>query len=184
MLMGAEILLYPTAIGTEPHDPDLDTSRLWRRAMIGHAVSNVVPVVAANRIGDEGGQIFYGHSLHLRRARRHPRRVRRDRDRRDHRHARPRRRQAPPRRLRLLPRPPARLYGRLTKTSAPLIRRTRRSSRFRLRRMTSHLQAPARTPPRTSPRSAGRYSGCSASNDSYRSGCGRRAGDARRDGRT
>ena len=63
MLMGAEILLYPTAIGTEPHDPDLDTSRLWRRAMIGHAVSNVVPVVAANRIGDECGQVFYGHSF-------------------------------------------------------------------------------------------------------------------------
>src|SRR3954447_702100 len=63
MLMGAEILLYPTAIGSEPHDPELDTSRLWRRAMIGHAVSNVVPVVAANRIGDECGQIFYGHSF-------------------------------------------------------------------------------------------------------------------------
>ena len=63
MLMGAEILFYPTAIGTEPHDPDLDTSRLWRRAMIGHAVSNVVPVVASNRIGNEHGQIFYGHSF-------------------------------------------------------------------------------------------------------------------------
>src|SRR5699024_1086567 len=63
MLMGAEILFYPTAIGTEPHDPDLDTSRLWRRAMIGHAVSNVVPVVAANRIGTEDGQRFYGHSF-------------------------------------------------------------------------------------------------------------------------
>ncbi len=63
MLMGAEVLFYPTAIGSEPHDPDLDTSRLWRRAMIGHAVSNVVPVVAANRIGNEGGQIFYGHSF-------------------------------------------------------------------------------------------------------------------------
>jgi len=68
MLDGAEILLFPTAIGTEPHDPDLDTSRLWRRAMIGHAVSNVVPVVAANRIGTEGGedgggQRFYGHSF-------------------------------------------------------------------------------------------------------------------------
>jgi N-carbamoylputrescine amidase len=68
MLMGADILFYPTAIGTEPHDPDLDTSRLWRRAMIGHAVSNVVPVVAANRIGvegsgDGGGQRFYGHSF-------------------------------------------------------------------------------------------------------------------------
>ncbi len=63
MLMGAEILFYPTAIGTEPHDPELDTSRLWRRAMIGHAVSNVVPIVAANRIGTEGGQRFYGHSF-------------------------------------------------------------------------------------------------------------------------
>ncbi|HEU0309768.1 MAG TPA: N-carbamoylputrescine amidase [Sphingomicrobium sp.] len=63
MLMGAEILFFPTAIGSEPHDPDLDTSRLWRRAMIGHAVSNVVPVVAANRIGNEDGQVFYGHSF-------------------------------------------------------------------------------------------------------------------------
>ncbi|WP_395613724.1 N-carbamoylputrescine amidase [Allosphingosinicella sp.] len=63
MLDGAEILFFPTAIGTEPHDPDLDTSRLWRRAMIGHAVSNVVPVVAANRIGTEDGQRFYGNSF-------------------------------------------------------------------------------------------------------------------------
>jgi len=63
MLQGAEILLFPTAIGTEPHDPDLDTSRMWRRAMIGHAVSNVVPVVASNRIGTEGDQRFYGHSF-------------------------------------------------------------------------------------------------------------------------
>jgi N-carbamoylputrescine amidase len=63
MLAGAEILLFPTAIGTEPHDPDLDTSRMWRRAMIGHAVSNVAPVVAANRIGTEGDQRFYGHSF-------------------------------------------------------------------------------------------------------------------------
>ena len=63
MLMGADILFYPTAIGTEPHDPGLDTSRLWRRAMVGHAVSNVVPVVAANRIGTEDGQRFYGHSF-------------------------------------------------------------------------------------------------------------------------
>ena len=63
MLMGAELLFYPTAIGNEPHDPSLDTSRLWRRAMQGHAVSNVVPVIAANRIGNEDGQIFYGHSF-------------------------------------------------------------------------------------------------------------------------
>jgi N-carbamoylputrescine amidase len=63
MLMGAEILLYPTAIGTEPENPELDTKDLWQRAMIGHAVSNVVPVVAANRIGVEGDQTFYGHSF-------------------------------------------------------------------------------------------------------------------------
>jgi len=63
MLMGAEILLYPTAIGTEPENPDLDTKDLWQRAMIGHAVSNVVPVVASNRIGLEGDQTFYGHSF-------------------------------------------------------------------------------------------------------------------------
>ena len=63
MLMGAEILFYPTAIGSEPHDTSLDTARLWRRAMIGHAVSNVVPIVAANRIGTEHGQTFYGSSF-------------------------------------------------------------------------------------------------------------------------
>ena len=63
MLQGAELLLYPTAIGSEPHDPSLDTRRPWQRAMIGHAVSNVVPVAAANRIGDENGQVFYGHSF-------------------------------------------------------------------------------------------------------------------------
>ncbi len=62
-LMGAEVLLYPTAIGSEPYDAGLDTSRMWRRAMQGHAVSNCTPVVAANRIGDEGGQSFYGHSF-------------------------------------------------------------------------------------------------------------------------
>ena len=63
MLMGAEILFYPTAIGSEPHDTSLDTARLWRRAMVGHAVSNVVPIVAANRIGIEHGQTFYGTSF-------------------------------------------------------------------------------------------------------------------------
>ena len=63
MLMGAEMLFYPTAIGSEPHDTSLDTARLWRRAMVGHAVSNVVPVVAANRVGVEHGQTFYGTSF-------------------------------------------------------------------------------------------------------------------------
>lgn len=65
-LKGSEVLLYPTAIGSEPYDADLDTSRMWRRAMIGHAVSNCMPVVASNRIGAEGPkgeQSFYGHSF-------------------------------------------------------------------------------------------------------------------------
>ncbi len=66
-LMGAELLFYPTAIGSEPYDDDLDTSRMWRRAMQGHAVSNCMPVIAANRIGTEGqgeaAQSFYGHSF-------------------------------------------------------------------------------------------------------------------------
>lgn len=62
-LMGAEVLLYPTAIGTEPQDPSLDTAARWRRAMIGHAVSNVMPVAAANRVGSEDGQVFYGTSF-------------------------------------------------------------------------------------------------------------------------
>jgi N-carbamoylputrescine amidase len=71
-LMGAELLFYPTAIGSEPYDVDLDTSRMWRRAMLGHAVSNCMPVIAANRIGTEAecvsivggeGQRFYGHSF-------------------------------------------------------------------------------------------------------------------------
>ena len=62
-LLGAELLLYPTAIGSEPYDNALDTSRMWRRAMQGHAVSNCMPVIAANRIGSEDGQQFYGHSF-------------------------------------------------------------------------------------------------------------------------
>lgn len=62
-LMGAEVLMYPTAIGSEPHDDSLDTAARWRRAMQGHAVSNVMPVVAANRYGDEDGQTFYGTSF-------------------------------------------------------------------------------------------------------------------------
>jgi N-carbamoylputrescine amidase len=63
-LMGAELLFYPTAIGSEPYDAEFDTSRMWRRAMLGHAVSNCMPVISANRIGtEEGGQHFYGHSF-------------------------------------------------------------------------------------------------------------------------
>jgi N-carbamoylputrescine amidase len=66
-LMGADVLFYPTAIGSEPHDASLDTSEPWRRAMQGHAVSNVIPVVASNRIGTEtvgaNTQTYYGHSF-------------------------------------------------------------------------------------------------------------------------
>jgi N-carbamoylputrescine amidase len=61
-LMGAEALLYPTAIGSEPKSGE-DTKDPWQRVMIGHAVANSIPVAAANRIGDEGGQHFYGSSF-------------------------------------------------------------------------------------------------------------------------
>jgi N-carbamoylputrescine amidase len=62
-LQGAEILLYPTAIGTEPDTPEEDTQAPWQRAMVGHAVANAMPVAAANRIGTEGGLTFYGSSF-------------------------------------------------------------------------------------------------------------------------
>ncbi|KAA5607661.1 N-carbamoylputrescine amidase [Roseospira marina] len=66
-LMGAEVMLYPTAIGSEPTAPDLDTLPHWRRAMQGHAASNILPVVASNRIGAEAGPTcsvtFYGGSF-------------------------------------------------------------------------------------------------------------------------
>lgn len=63
VLAGADLLLYPTAIGSEPNDPGLDTRDPWRRVMIGHAVANATPVAAANRIGTEDGQHFYGSSF-------------------------------------------------------------------------------------------------------------------------
>lgn len=67
VLQGAEILLYPTAIGSEPYDLSLDTHARWQRAMQGHAVSNAVPVAAANRVGveenDGASQSYYGHSF-------------------------------------------------------------------------------------------------------------------------
>ncbi len=66
-LLGAEVICYPTAIGTEPQDPTLDTSGHWRRVMLGHAAANMVPVVAANRVGHEVGDptetTFYGTSF-------------------------------------------------------------------------------------------------------------------------
>jgi N-carbamoylputrescine amidase len=66
-LMDAEILLYPTAIGSEPQDPSLDSSGHWQRTMQGHAAANVMPVVASNRVGTEQGEkytmTFYGSSF-------------------------------------------------------------------------------------------------------------------------
>jgi N-carbamoylputrescine amidase len=66
-LQGAEVLLYPTAIGSEPEEPELDSRDSWQRVMIGHAVANAVGVVAANRIGVEGeggaAITFYGSSF-------------------------------------------------------------------------------------------------------------------------
>ncbi len=66
-LMGAEILMYPTAIGSEPSDPDLDSRDHWQQVMLGHAGANLVPVVASNRIGVEQGAHgnirFYGSSF-------------------------------------------------------------------------------------------------------------------------
>ncbi len=63
-LKGADLLLYPTAIGSEPPETGgLDTRDMWRRAMLGHAVSNCAYVAAANRVGTEGGATFYGSSF-------------------------------------------------------------------------------------------------------------------------
>ena len=66
-LMGAEMLLYPTAIGSEPMEPELDSRDHWQRVMQGHAGANILPVVASNRVGIEHGQsceiTFYGSSF-------------------------------------------------------------------------------------------------------------------------
>jgi N-carbamoylputrescine amidase len=66
-LAGADVLFYPTAIGSEPEEPELDSRDSWQRVMIGHAVANAVGVVAANRIGTEGSGAdaitFYGSSF-------------------------------------------------------------------------------------------------------------------------
>ncbi len=67
VLHGAEILFYPTAIGSEPQDHSIDSKDHWQRAMQGHSASNMVPVVASNRIGVEQGEscsiTFYGSSF-------------------------------------------------------------------------------------------------------------------------
>jgi len=67
-LMGAELLFFPTAIGSEPQDPTLDSAGHWQRTMQGHAAANLTPLIASNRIGTEPGQrgtaiTFYGSSF-------------------------------------------------------------------------------------------------------------------------
>lgn len=66
-LMGAELLFYPTAIGSEPHDGSIDSKDHWQTCMLGHAASNLVPVIASNRVGLEGDDdssiTFYGSSF-------------------------------------------------------------------------------------------------------------------------
>ena len=64
-LMGAEMLLYPTAIGSEPPAPGYDSQPHWEMVMRGHAAANILPVIASNRIGTEvapdGREVtFYG----------------------------------------------------------------------------------------------------------------------------
>ena len=66
-LLGAEALLYPTAIGSEPHHEGFDSRDHWQRVMQGHAAANLVPVIASNRVGVEQGDrdslTFYGSSF-------------------------------------------------------------------------------------------------------------------------
>ena len=67
-LQGAELLFYPTAIGSEPQDPTIDSAAHWQRVMQGHAAANLMPVIASNRIGTEPGRkgtelTFYGSSF-------------------------------------------------------------------------------------------------------------------------
>ena len=67
-LMGAEILLYPTAIGSEPSNPGYDSSTHWQNVMRGHAAANIMPLLASNRVGRETApdgrtDTFYGRSF-------------------------------------------------------------------------------------------------------------------------
>jgi N-carbamoylputrescine amidase len=62
-LRGAEVLIYPTAIGSEPDHPDFDTQPLWQQVIIGNGIANGTFMVAINRIGVEGPLTFYGSSF-------------------------------------------------------------------------------------------------------------------------
>ncbi|HEY2042549.1 MAG TPA: nitrilase-related carbon-nitrogen hydrolase [Jatrophihabitans sp.] len=62
-LQGAEVLVYPTAIGSEPDHPDFDTQPLWQKVIVGNGIANGTFMVAVNRIGTEGELTFYGTSF-------------------------------------------------------------------------------------------------------------------------
>jgi N-carbamoylputrescine amidase len=62
-LQGAEVIVYPTAIGSEPDHPEFDTQPLWERVIVGNAIANGVFIVAVNRIGEESPLRFYGSSF-------------------------------------------------------------------------------------------------------------------------
>jgi N-carbamoylputrescine amidase len=62
-LNGADILCYPTAIGSEPDHPDFDTEPLWRQVIVSHAIANGLFIVVPNRYGNEGRIDFYGSSF-------------------------------------------------------------------------------------------------------------------------
>jgi N-carbamoylputrescine amidase len=62
-LEGADVLVYPTAIGSEPDHPDFDTQPLWERVIVGNAIANGVFMVAVNRFGEEPPLRFYGSSF-------------------------------------------------------------------------------------------------------------------------
>jgi N-carbamoylputrescine amidase len=62
-LGGADVLVYPTAIGSEPEHPDFDTQPLWEKVIVGNAIANGVFMVAVNRVGDEPPLRFYGSSF-------------------------------------------------------------------------------------------------------------------------
>ena len=66
-VLGADLILYPTAIGSEPTSPEYDSSAHWERVMVGHSAANMIPIVATNRVGTEkfskSSITFYGWAL-------------------------------------------------------------------------------------------------------------------------
>ncbi|WP_431238133.1 nitrilase-related carbon-nitrogen hydrolase [Mycolicibacterium aichiense] len=62
-LAGAEVVVYPTAIGSEPVFPDFDTRPLWQQVIVANGINSGLFMVVPNRVGDEGTVTFYGSSF-------------------------------------------------------------------------------------------------------------------------